>query len=288
MASAKDALFLGALGLVPRNLLSRAVGAAAHAPLPRPITRASIWAFARLYGIDVSEAERAPSEYRTAGEFFTRRLRKGARVVDQRPGLAISPADGRVANVGRIADNRLMQAKGRTYDLADLLRDRGDAERFQRGSWMTIYLGPRDYHRVHHPVEGRITGARYVPGHLWPVNRAAVENIDDLFCINERIITFVDSPLGEVATIMIGATSVGYITVSYDDDLQSNRGRPSAYRAYDPPRHAARGAELGVFNLGSTVVLLFADPDVELEPLAEQSPILMGQPIARRASGSGS
>lgn len=278
----KDALLIGTLGLVPKNLLSRAVGAAAHARLPSPITRASVRIFASRYGIDLDEAELPISEYRTIGELFTRRLKPGARPIDRRPGFAVSPADGHISNSGRIEDGELIQAKGRSYAVADLLRDRHEGERFAHGSWVTVYLSPRDYHRVHHPVEGRIVASRYVPGHLWPVNRAAVTRVDDLFCVNERIVTYVDSPLGEVASIMVGATSVGHMTMAYDEEIVANRGLPAVHKLYEDGLPVARGDEMGVFRLGSTVVVLFADPDVVPEPLEPDQPIRMGEAIARR------
>lgn len=278
----KDALLIGTLGLVPKNLLSRAVGAAAHARLPSPITRASVKWFVSSYGIDMDEAEHPISAYRTVGELFTRRLKPGARPIDRRPGFAVSPADGHISNWGRIEDGELIQAKGRTYAVADLLRDRNEGERFAHGSWVTVYLSPRDYHRVHHPVEGRIVASRYVPGHLWPVNDAAVSRVEDLFCVNERIITYVDSPIGEVASVMVGATSVGYMTMAYDDEVVANRGLPAVHKLYDGGLPVARGDEQGVFRLGSTVVVLFADPDVVPEDLQPDQPIRMGEAIARR------
>ncbi len=277
----KDALLLGTLGVVPKNLLSRAVGAAAHAPLPAPVRRASVWAFARAYGIDVAEAEMPLSAYPTVGAFFTRRLRAGARTVDRRPGRAVSPADGRVLNAGRIQHGELLQAKGRRFTVAELLRNRHEADRFVGGSWLTVYLSPRDYHRVHHPSEGQVRAARYIPGHLWPVNRAAVDNIEDLFCVNERVVTYVHGPLGEVCTVMVGATSVGHITMAYDPALQTNRGLVGGLRDYDPPRRVARGDELGTFHLGSTAIVLFANPAVELEKLEAGEVVRMGQPVAR-------
>ena len=278
----RDRVFLGALRLMPKNMLSRAVGAAAHARLPRPITRASIRAFASAYDIDVGEADRPLDEYRTLGDFFTRRLRTGARAIDRRPGVAASPADGKLLNGGRIEGGELIQAKGRRYRLDDLLRNREEADRFRGGSWVTIYLSPKDYHRVHHPVEGTITAARYVPGHLWPVNRAAVENITDLFCVNERLITYIESPLGEVAVVMVGATSVGHILSSYDPTLETNRGGAGDLRSYDPPIRVARGDELGVFDLGSTAVVLFANSQVEVEQVEAHREVRLGESIARR------
>ena len=145
---------------------------------------------------------------------------------------------------------------------------------------MTVYLSPKDYHRVHHPVEGLITSSNYIKGHLWPVN-AAVEHVNDLFCVNERIATFVNSPLGEVATIMVGATSVGHMTLSYDETLETNRGCPSGERHYASPVRVPRGARLGTFHLGSTAIVLFSNPDVCVEPLVDGQPVRMGQIIAR-------
>jgi len=277
----KDALFLGSLRLLPKNAFSRVVGAAAHAPLPSAVSKTAVKVFAWAYDIDTDEAELALNEYQTVGDFFTRRLKQGARPIDRRPGFAVSPADGHVLNCGRFSEGRLIQAKGREFALADLLRDTADADRYAGGGWVTVYLSPRDYHRVHHPVEGTITGSRYIPGHLWPVNRAAVENIEDLFCVNERLITFVDGAIGEVATIMVGATSVGHITVSYDTDVETNRDHEAAYRTYDPAISVARGDELGIFHLGSTAIVLFANPKVKIEALTAGQPIRLGEPIAR-------
>ena len=257
------------------------MGAAAYARLPRSLATLSVRGFARLYDIDVEEMERGLDEYASLGDFFTRRLRLGARPVDRRPGVAVSPADGRVLNFGKIEDGTLIQAKGRKYRLDELLADTADAARFARGAWVTVYLSPRDYHRVHHPVEGEIHRARHVPGHLWPVNRLAVENIDDLFCVNERLITLVRGPAGEAATIMVGATSVGHITAAYDDSLETNRGGSGRSVDYSPTRAVSRGDELGTFHLGSTAIVLFERGDLEFEALVADRPIRMGQAIAR-------
>lgn len=282
--SLKDRLVFGAIDLLPKNLWSRAVGVAAHAKLPRPITQASIRAFARAYAIDVDEAAEPLSSFRTVGEFFTRRLKPGARPVDRRPGIAVSPADGHVLNCGRIADGELIQAKGRTFTVADLLGP-DEGERYRNGHWVTVYLSPQDYHRVHHPSEGRLVRSRYVPGHLWPVNRMGVERVDELFCVNERVVTVVDGPLGRVASVMVGATSVGDMTVAYDPSLRTNRGHDGRTTDYDPPLTVQRGAELGVFHLGSTVVVVFANDEISLEPLTPGQAVRMGQPIARGPAG---
>ena len=278
----RDTLFIGALGLLPKNAWSRAIGAVAHAPLPRPICQAAIRAFAKAYDINVDDAELPLEAYRTVGEFFTRRLRAGARPIDRRPGFATMPCDGKVLNSGRISNGTLIQAKGRRFSLSELLQSNTEAAQYENGSWMTIYLSPQDYHRVHHPVEGEITAARYVPGHLWPVNRPSVEQVPDLFCVNERLITYVDSPLGPVATIMVGATSVGRITTAYDASISTNAGQPGGRRDYPAGLRAARGDELGIFHLGSTAIVLFGDPAVNLLPFSDAEAVRLGAAMARR------
>lgn len=278
----RDAAFIGALGLLPKNAWSRAIGAAAHAPLPRPVCAAAIRAFAKAYDINLDDAELPIEAYRTVGEFFTRRLRPGARVIDRRPGFAVAPCDGKVLNGGRITNGTLIQAKGRRYNLAELLQSHAEAEQFAAGSWLTVYLSPQDYHRVHHPVEGSIGAVRYVPGHLWPVNRPSVERVPDLFCINERLITYVDSPLGPVATIMVGATSVGRITTAFDPSIATNAGQAGGRRDYAEGIRVARGDELGIFHLGSTAIVLFGDPRVNLLPFEMGAATRLGTAIARR------
>ena len=155
------------------------------------------------------------------------------------------------------------------------------ATRFENGSWCTVYLSPRDYHRVHHPIEGKITRADYINGALWPVNQAAVQNVKKLFCVNERVVTYVDSPLGEVATIMVGATSVGHITMAFDDKIVANKGNKSQNKSYDDPIQIKRADELGTFHLGSTAIVLFANPKVDLAELSDGQPIRIGEVIAK-------
>lgn len=278
----KDSLVIGALSVLPKNMLSRLVGAAARAKLPSPITRMSVKAFARYYGLDLDEAEHPIEAYRTIGDLFTRRLKPEARPISQADDVVVCPADGRLLNAGRIHDGTLIQAKGRNYQVADLLRNEAEAERFENGSWITVYLSPKDYHRVHHPVDGKVTAARHVPGHLWPVNQAGVSRVDGLFCVNERLITYVHGPMGEVATVMVGATSVGHITVAYDSALVTNRGNRGGRVEYKDPATVRRGDELGIFHLGSTAIVLFADTDIELMPIMPDAPLRMGEVIAHR------
>jgi phosphatidylserine decarboxylase len=248
--------------------------------LPRALNRKVMRMFVEQYQLNMDEAELPLEEYPTLGALFTRAVKPGTHTIDEREGVAVSPADGHVLNSGRIERGRLVQCKGYDFEVADLLDNPEYIERFQGGSWCTVYLSPRDYHRVHHPVEGKITCSHYITGALWPVNAAAVQNVERLFCVNERVVTYVESPMGLVATIMVGATSVGHITMAYDDKVVANKGNPSEVKRYEEGIEVKRADEMGTFHLGSTAVVLFANPEVKLEELTDGQPIRIGTPIA--------
>ena len=244
------------LKILPRNTLSRAVGAACRFPAPRPVVRAVIRTFARKYGVDASEAERAIDEYPTFTEFFTRRLKAGARPIAPGDLVPVSPVDGTVGEVGDIVEGRLLQAKGKHYTLAELFggpRAEEDARPFAGGSFVTVYLAPYNYHRIHAPLGGAITGYINVPGTLWPVNAVGVRNVERLFCVNERLTTFLQTPRGNCAVVAVGAMNVGRIRAVYDDVVTD----------YDKPIPVEKGGELAIFEMGSTVVAVFA-PGVKL------------------------
>jgi phosphatidylserine decarboxylase len=255
------------LKLLPRNTLSRAVGAACRIPAPRPVVRAAIRTFARKYGVDVAEADRALEEYPTFTEFFTRRLKPGARPIAPGELLPVSPVDGMVGEVGEIVDGRLLQAKGKHYSLAELFGGPAaeqDARRFTGGSFVTIYLAPHNYHRIHAPLGGAITGYINVPGTLWPVNAIGVRNVDRLFCVNERLTTFLETPRGACAVVAVGAMNVGRIRAVYDDVVtNARRTRAVQHKHYEKPIPVEKGAELAIFEMGSTVVVVFA-PGVKI------------------------
>ena len=255
------------LKLLPRNTLSRALGAACRIPAPRPVMRAVIRGFARRYGVDAAEAERAIEEYPTFTEFFTRRLKPGARPIASGERVPVSPVDGTVGEVGDIVEGRLLQAKGKHYTLAALFggpRAEEDAQRFAGGSFVTIYLAPCDYHRIHAPLGGSITGYINVPGTLWPVNRIGVRNVDRLFCVNERLTTLLDTPRGPCAVVAVGAMNVGRIRAVYDDVVtNARRTRAVQRKDYQKPIPVAKGGELAIFEMGSTVVVVFG-PGVKL------------------------
>lgn len=271
------------LRLLPKNTLSRAVGAACRVRAPRPVLGAVIRAFARKYGVDAEEAERPIDEYPTFTAFFTRRLKPGARSIAPGALLPVSPVDGTVGEVGDIVEGRAYQAKGKHYTLAELIggpRAAGDAALFAGGSFCTIYLAPWNYHRIHAPLGGFIAGYVQVPGELWPVNPVGVRNVEKLFCVNERLTTFLQTPRGDCAVVAVGATNVGRIRAAYDDVVtNARRVRAVARRFYEQPRPVDKGAELAVFEMGSTVVLLFA-PGVRLAArLVPGLPIRLGEAL---------
>ena len=250
------------LRYVPKNRLSRLVGRLVHVRLPRPIARAAVRAFARTYRIDVDEAGRPMHEYPSVGHFFIRDLREGLRPIESD---FVSPVDGVLRNFGVVENGRLEQIKGKTYTVASFLGDDAYASRYANGAYFNLYLSPQDYHHVHAPVGGQIVRSVHIPGKLWPVNDWSLANIDELFSVNERVVTYIDSALGLVACVMIGATNVGKISVTYDSFISNSAAaNKTAARDYDPPIAMAAGSRLGTFHMGSSVVVLLEPGRIDL------------------------
>lgn len=251
------------LRYVPKNHLSRAIGRLVHARLPRPISRRLVRWFADTYKIDVDAAGQPLHEYPSIGHFFIRDLAEGLRPIE---GDFVSPVDGVLRNFGVIANGRIEQVKGKTYTLARFLADEANATRYENGAFFNFYLSPQDYHHVHSPVGGGIVRSVHIPGKLWPVNDWSLANIDELFSINERVVTYVDCHLGRVAVVMIGATNVGKISVTYDSFISNSADVDrTVARDYGPPLPIAGGARLGTFHMGSSVVVLLEPGRVDLE-----------------------
>jgi phosphatidylserine decarboxylase len=250
------------LRYVPKNHLSRAIGRLVHARLPRPLARRLVRWFASTYEIDIDAAGKTIDEYPSIGHFFIRDLREGLRPIESD---FVSPVDGVLRNYGTVTDGRLEQIKGKTYTLAKFLGDDPDARRFDGGTYFNLYLSPQDYHHVHAPVGGGIVRSVHVPGKLWPVNDWSLANVNELFSINERVITYVECALGLVAVVMVGATNVGKISVVYDQFVSNVSGtdRP-ATRNYAPPIPIEAGDRLGTFHMGSSVVVLLEPGRVDL------------------------
>ncbi len=267
---------------VSSPLLSRIVGRLSDLRLPRPILVPLIQAYSRAYGVDLEEAALTPSAYASFNAFFTRRLREGARPIESASGVVVSPSDSRLTAIGRVpADGRLGLVKGDSYSIDALLGSREEAARFGSGEAATLYLSPAMYHRVHSPVDGEIVAWRYVPGRLFPVNAAGVRSVPGLFTRNERVVVLVETAAhGRVAIVLVGAANVGRISLAFAD-LVTNRGHRAGACQPKAPIPIRRGDELGVFNLGSTVVLLVADPG--LAPEARPGDLVrVGQALWRR------
>ena len=281
----KQRIALAALKILPRNHVSRLAGMAAATPVPRPLRPAVLGTAAKIMHINADEAERDIGGYTSLNDFFTRKLRPGARPVADIPGGLVSPADGFLTRFGAIEDGSLVQAKGRSYTVAELLDDEEKAALYASGGFATVYLTPRNYHRVHSPVQGTITEARIIPGTLFPVYPAATGSIDRLFVKNERLVMHLETANGPVCVVMVGASNVGTMTAAFDKTIITNRG-PRRLRTrrfqYNPALPVAAGGELGAFNLGSTVVVLWQRPGLSVTGTDGQE-ILCGQVLARPA-----
>jgi phosphatidylserine decarboxylase len=271
-----------AASLVSFPALSRATGHLADARLPRFALQPLLRLYVRAFGVDLDEAKGPLDSFDSFNAFFTRRLREGVRPVARGAGVVVSPCDARLSVIGPVpAEGRLEQVKGSTYSMDALLGSAEDAAPFRRGSHATLYLSPAMYHRVHSPVDGRVVAWRYVPGRLFPVNGAGVRSVPGLFTRNERVALFLDTEAhGPVAVVLVGAANVGRMSLAFTD-LVTNRGRPAGRTVPAIPVTVGRGDEIGTFNLGSTVVLLLADPG--LLPVATAGDLVrMGQALWRR------
>ena len=283
---------LAILRWVPQAGLSRLLGRLADLRLPRPLRLFVLGSFARTVGVRLSEVERPLDEYPSLNAFFVRRLRPGTRVWPADPAVAGSPVDGIVGSVGTIRDGTAVQAKGRSYSVAALLGDPAEAPVYEGGRFVTLYLSPRHYHRVHAPVGGTIAVARRVPGRLFPVNLPSVAHVQDLFALNERVLCQIESELGRVALIAVGAFNVARISTAFDPDwagssawVSNRRDPPEPERAYDPPLVVERGSELMAFHLGSTVILLFPRGcDVTGTNCRPGREVHLGAPLVRAAA----
>ena len=281
---------LSVLRRLPQGALSRGFGRMADVPIPPAMRRAVLGAFARAVGADVGEAEQPLEAYPTLNRFFTRKLKPGTRTWPADPSAVASPVDGAVGQLGTVSEGRLIQAKGRLYDVARLLEEDDAAARYEGGAFVTLYLSPKDYHRIHAPVAGEIRQARHVPGALLPVNAPSVAHMPELFARNERLMCSIDGPLGQTAVVAVGAYNVGRISAAFDPAwnappgerawVTNRRGLQSAARTYDPPIPVGQGDEIMTFHLGSTVVLVFEPGRVALLPsLQPGDAVRLGMPI---------
>jgi len=282
-AALRGRLFVYLSHVLPHHALSRLTLAATRVRTPwfkNLLTRS----FLVLFKLDMSEAlESDPYRYATFNELFTRALRPGVRPIAAAPQLIASPVDGTVSECGEIDDDRILQAKGHTYTLTDLLAQQAWAARFAGGAFATLYLAPHDYHRIHMPLDGRLLETVYVPGRLFSVNALSVRVVPRLFARNERVLTLFESAYGAFALVLVGALNVGSISTVWQGVI-TPAARRQITRFPSPDLELRKGEEMGRFNMGSTVILLFEAQHAHwLEGLRAGARIRLGQSIGSLA-----
>ena len=269
------------LRALPKHALSRGAGWLAARRLPAPLRVPAVRAFGQAVGVDFDEVADPLASFESLQAFFTRRLRDGVRPIDAAPGAVVSPCDGAWGAAGRIERSQLLQVKGRVYDVAALLGDPTAARRYEGGSFATLYLSPRDYHRFHAPCAARVRRATHLPGALWPVNRIGVEGIDGLFAVNERLCAFmsVAGAAEDLCLVAVGATMVGKVRLTFDDLTTNRPGAAPETRVYGDGVALAAGEEWGRFEFGSTIVLVAAPDLLTLDVQPPGTPVRLGQRI---------
>ncbi len=213
--------------------------------------------FARAYKIDLQEISEPVESYKSVADFFIRDLKPGQRPIESQ---LVSPVDGRLRGVEQISDTALLtQVKDRRFAIKKLLANDSGAQKYIAGTALTLYLAPHNYHHVHSPVSGTIKGYSYIPGALWPVNDWSFNAIKELFAINERLVIYIDSAFGEVAVVMVGATNVGRMRLTFADLVTNScpwANRTVQHHTLPVPQAIKAGERIGTFELGSTVVML--------------------------------
>lgn len=257
--------------ILPKHLISRLVGYLAAAKLGF-LSHALIKLFIKAYGINMAEAKHEHAEaYASFNEFFTRPLKDGVRPLVADANMLAHPVDGTVSQLGNIEGDQLIQAKGHYYSTEALLGgDKATAAPYENGKFACIYLAPKDYHRIHMPVDGVLREMIYVPGELFSVNPLTAENVPGLFARNERVVTIFDTPVGPMALVLVGATIVASIETVWAGTVTPPTGK-EVFRWQYPAEganavHLKKGDEMGRFKLGSTVVLTFAKDSVDFLP----------------------
>jgi phosphatidylserine decarboxylase len=276
--------------MLPKHLLSRLVGKLAAAEAGALTTAAITW-FIKQYKIDMSEAAQSqPEAYASFNAFFTRALKKGIRPISQDSDIMVHPVDGAVSQLGPMEEGRIFQAKGHHYSALALLGNQEeDAKRFQDGDFATIYLAPKDYHRIHMPIKGTLSKMTYVPGELFSVNPLTAQNVPGLFARNERVVAIFETESGPLAMVLVGATIVASIETVWAGTVTPPAGKKVFTWDYPTEGSEAitleKGAEMGRFKLGSTVVMLCAKGALTgfVEGVEPGAVTRMGQPFATLA-----
>jgi phosphatidylserine decarboxylase len=259
-------------GLDPLHVYSRALGIISRIQVPRQVREPVFRALASKFRMDLSEADLPLADYASFSDLFVRRLRDGARKVDDQPYTMISPVDGCISQLGAIEADQLIQAKGLLYSLPELLRDQALADVLKGGLFFTLYLRPKDYHRIHVPLTTRVLAVQQVAGSLFPVQPWAVRRIPGLFVRNERVVLQLDTVAGPAALVCVGASGVGSISTVFGAIRGTMRFR-------SPPLFK-KGEEIAAFNLGSTVILVFAAGQLSPRPLCAGDEVRVGTVLA--------
>lgn len=282
-----EKLAAGMQYLLPHHLLSALVYQLMRIKTPW-VKNFQIRSIARLAGVNWDEAESANLEdYTHFNHFFTRQLRPGARTIDDNPHSLISPCDGKISELGTIRNDRIFQAKHHDYSLRSLLADDPACSDWENGHFCTIYLSPRDYHRVHMPLSGDLLRMTYVPGRQFSVAPYTVRQVPGLFARNERLVCVFDTEAGPVAQILVGAMLVSSMATVWAGEITPGAGRKIITTRYEKSSvYLQRGAEMGRFNMGSTVILLLPQAAISgFGDLAAGDSLLQGQKLAIMRSG---
>ncbi len=281
-------LLIRLLSVLPKHAMSHGAGWIANRTVPGSLRATVYGGFCRIFGANPEDAELPLSDYASINAFFTRALKPGLRPIA--PNAIVSPVDAGIGAYGIVTNDTLVQAKGRDYSLAALLGDLELAHHMEGGTFATLYLAPKDYHRIHVPVDGVITSATYIPGELWPVNVHAVTHVADLFAVNERIVVVIRQPGGGMVVMaLVGATMVGMTRVVFDDLHTNARRREVQQKMYDPPLPVRAGDPLGHFEFGSTVIMICSRDSGAIDALDVGQSVRMGQrigPLGASPSGA--
>ncbi|WP_200907852.1 archaetidylserine decarboxylase [Pseudoalteromonas sp. UCD-33C] len=272
---------------MPKHFISRMVGKLAAAKAGG-LTTALIKLFIKQYKIDMSEAKYPdPAHYKTFNEFFTRPLKEGIRPLAEESDIIAHPVDGAISQLGDVVDGQIIQAKGHDYSLQALLGGKEeDTAPFLGGKFATIYLAPKDYHRIHMPVDGTLSKMIYVPGDLFSVNPLTAQNVPNLFARNERVVAIFETEIGPLAMVLVGATIVASIETIWAGTVTPPAGKDVFSWNYPTTGDNAitlkKGEEMGRFKLGSTVILAWGANQADF--LSDQHPetvTRMGTPFAK-------
>jgi phosphatidylserine decarboxylase len=285
----KDRLFVATQHLIPQHFLSRLVYRLTRSRTPW-VKNALIKSFMRGFSPDMSDAlQPDPLAYGSFNEFFTRALRPGARPIDPNGSVLVSPVDGAISQLGLLDGSQVMQAKGHQYSLEALLDSGASptnwASRFAGGSFATLYLAPFNYHRIHMPLSGTLCAAWYVPGKLFSVNAVTAAAVPDLFARNERVVCIFEEGPRLFAMVLVGALFVGSMETVWHGEITPRSPRKRLELPLDAtraPLHLEKGAEMGRFNMGSTVILILPPDTADwLSNIKAGDDVWVGQPLAR-------